>query len=550
MRKRSRVRFACILSLASAAFPLQESRGQYNVGGWFPNWEGIEYAEGTATSPRLMKAFALRISLRNPDIQTIVTPSNGGLPYETTKQTTPEFLDVNNLKAAINGGFFDTSTGATYTDNIGAVISNGNLVSDSSGWAKELILFTEDKTPWLNYYCCDPTGWRSGVAGNTRMLINGVPNTGIPGEENQVHPRTAAGISQDGKYLYFVVVDGRQAGWSNGATFWDMGNWCKAFGAWSAVNLDGGGSSCMALRNVFTGAANVMNRPSDGSPRKVGANLGLISAPMGLVGPAVESMNANRIDMVFRANQNAVGLKTWTSAGGWVVDGLGGVTYDTPAIVSRGPGLLDVFIRGTDNALWHKAYNGTSWGSWVSYGGTLSSGPSACSRNANNWEVVYRGPNNNVWFLSWNSGVFDYGNLGATTYDRPAIVARGSNDMNIFIRGTDNAMWYNWHNGSTWNSWSSLGGYLTSAPAATSRNSQNLEVVYRGGGDDLWYLSWNNPNWSYGSLGNSVAGCPAITSADPNTATVYIRGTDDRQYMTYFQSGVGWMGWADQGPFY
>src|SRR4030095_15410717 len=93
------------------------------IGAYTRVFEGIEYATGTEDTPRLMKAFAIRVSLRNPDVQMFATPSNGGLAGETTKQTTPAFLDVYNLKAAINANFFG-AIGSTEADLWGLVISS------------------------------------------------------------------------------------------------------------------------------------------------------------------------------------------------------------------------------------------------------------------------------------------------------------------------------------------------------------------------------------------------------------------------------------------
>ena len=77
------------------------------------------------------------------------------------------------------------------------------------------------------------------------------------------HPRTAIGINADSTRLYFVVVDGRHLT-STGVTLKEMYGIFEALGAVHAVNLDGGGSSCMVVNGE------VMNHPSDGSVRAVG----------------------------------------------------------------------------------------------------------------------------------------------------------------------------------------------------------------------------------------------------------------------------------------
>ena len=77
------------------------------------------------------------------------------------------------------------------------------------------------------------------------------------------HPRTAIGVNADSTRLYFVVVDGRHLT-STGVTLREMKGIFDALGAVNAVNLDGGGSSCILVNDE------VMNHPSDGPVRAVG----------------------------------------------------------------------------------------------------------------------------------------------------------------------------------------------------------------------------------------------------------------------------------------
>jgi len=85
--------------------------------------------------------------------------------------------------------------------------------------------------------------------------------------DRQRHPRTMAGIDQAGRYLLFVVVDGRQPGYSEGITLVEGAQIMKDFGCHHATNLDGGGSSIMLVER--DGALQIVNRPSDGRPRPV-----------------------------------------------------------------------------------------------------------------------------------------------------------------------------------------------------------------------------------------------------------------------------------------
>ncbi len=77
------------------------------------------------------------------------------------------------------------------------------------------------------------------------------------------HPRTAVGVEPGGTVVHLLVVDGRAEGFSVGATLREMADLLRNEGADRVYNLDGGGSTTMAL----TGRG-VVNRPSDGVERR------------------------------------------------------------------------------------------------------------------------------------------------------------------------------------------------------------------------------------------------------------------------------------------
>lgn len=65
------------------------------------------------------------------------------------------------------------------------------------------------------------------------------------------HPRTAMGYTKDNK-LIFLVVEGRNPGKAEGATLTQEAQMLKDIGCWEALNLDGGGSSCMLVNGKET----------------------------------------------------------------------------------------------------------------------------------------------------------------------------------------------------------------------------------------------------------------------------------------------------------
>ena len=80
---------------------------------------------------------------------------------------------------------------------------------------------------------------------NGYVLKDGNPIKG----DGAFHPRTVCGVSQDGKYVFFMVIDGRRHR-SRGADNLEEGNWLKYFGAYNGINFDGGGSSAMVYWDI------------------------------------------------------------------------------------------------------------------------------------------------------------------------------------------------------------------------------------------------------------------------------------------------------------
>jgi len=81
------------------------------------------------------------------------------------------------------------------------------------------------------------------------------------------HPRTAV-FSKDGK-IYLLVVDGRANGNADGMTIRELQHFLKVYGAFDAMNMDGGGSSTIWYKGDKSAVAGtpdyggVLNMPSD-----------------------------------------------------------------------------------------------------------------------------------------------------------------------------------------------------------------------------------------------------------------------------------------------
>lgn len=125
--------------------------------------------------------------------------------------------------------------------------------------------------PWLEQ------GFSQIIGGGPRLVRDG--ELSLNGEEELFRsdvlqgraPRTAIGVTASGELL-LVTVNGRQPNISVGMSLAELGRLLIELGAVQAMNLDGGGSTTMVIRDL------VLNLPSNGQERPV-SNAILILAP-------------------------------------------------------------------------------------------------------------------------------------------------------------------------------------------------------------------------------------------------------------------------------
>jgi exopolysaccharide biosynthesis protein len=107
-----------------------------------------------------------------------------------------------------------------------------------------------------------PTGIIELIGGSKRFINEGR----VEGNWPDRHPRSAIGFNKDQSKFYMVVVDGRQEN-SAGMTLTELGEFMAGFGVYNALNLDGGGSSTLWVRNK------VVNSPSDKTGERAVSNI-------------------------------------------------------------------------------------------------------------------------------------------------------------------------------------------------------------------------------------------------------------------------------------
>jgi hypothetical protein len=182
----------------------------------------------------------------------------------------------------------------------------------------------------------DPQTISWAISGGPRILRDGrisveCEEEGFPLSFRQTkHPRTAVGLKDDA--LLWVIVDGRQPGYSEGMTLDELAEFLLNAGCKDALNLDGGGSSTLFVRG------RVMNQPSDGRERPIANALLLLNLfpPQPIVRLTILSPDAHWLsgtpipfqvvgeDAVYRLlslNPNELNLTITPEIEGWRWDG-------------------------------------------------------------------------------------------------------------------------------------------------------------------------------------------------------------------------------------
>jgi len=254
-----------------------------NTTAWTAAYQGIDLATATVNTSQ---AFAARVDLQADGIAFTSTAKAGSL--DTRTETTSAFLLRTGAELAVNTGFFTPccTTTVSDVDLRGLAVSDGQLVSAPTyGSARSVgtsvLLLTAGNQASIGVTTSAAAlDWSlayNALAGSGVIVRNGAnvsASHGTFGAPTVANPRTVLGISQDARYLYLVAIEGRQAGYSDGVTMDEAADLMIALGAGVALNADGGGSTAMVLADDLGGAL-LMNRPSGGSERWVGSNLGV-----------------------------------------------------------------------------------------------------------------------------------------------------------------------------------------------------------------------------------------------------------------------------------
>ena len=208
---------------------------------------------------------------------------------------------------------------------------------------------------------------------------------------------------------------------------------------------------------------------------------------------------------------------------GWITD----VSPMSVASVTTPSGATTVFARGGDSAIWYRTTtNGTTYSAWAAIPGAVAtSAPSVASADGSAVFVVVRGPGGGVLLAStvvngagapttWSS----WASLGGSITTAPGLASTGPSQLAVVGRGGDGAVWERVYSGSSWSSWASLGGRSYSAPAIEADlvgGTWRYVVTIVGADWSLWRVPAKSG--TTGAAGPWVGG-GAFTTHGPGTA--------------------------------
>ncbi|MBT3322121.1 MAG: phosphodiester glycosidase family protein [Anaerolineae bacterium] len=244
-------------------------------------YDGITYRRKVHTEPRLWIAHIITIDLHTEGIRFLVTPlDNKKSDMPLNARTTTTFLRDYNLQIAVNGGEFSPWHSNSFLDYYPHV---GDPVAPTGFAASRGKKYSEGNRPVL-YISKDNVATfekpddkvYNAISGSHMLIVEGEPIEGLDSEIPA--PRTALGVDFGPDRLVIVVVDGRQPFYSEGATLTQLADLMIEYGVYTAMNMDGGGSSTLVIEDE-NGKAEVLNSPIDshipGRERPVANHLGV-----------------------------------------------------------------------------------------------------------------------------------------------------------------------------------------------------------------------------------------------------------------------------------
>jgi hypothetical protein len=259
------------LTVSSQAVPPKAALPENLIPRWQPFVRGIDYFEGRVQRPRL-DLWALRVDLAEPALDIVVSGA-GPAPGIIPSTTISGFVRDHGCIAGINTNPFAPVSAKVGEDRTitGITVSGGILIAGSHPSFGALVFYTDGSAAISEQAALGDMGdmgnIRNAVGGFHIVLRDGAVTAETLARSKARHPRSAAGLSANGRTLYLLVIDGRRPG-SIGATEAEIGLILRQLGAQEGLNFDGGGSTALSLRYP-DGKIRAVNTPIHrGIPRR------------------------------------------------------------------------------------------------------------------------------------------------------------------------------------------------------------------------------------------------------------------------------------------
>lgn len=252
-------------------------------------FEGITYIREIRRDPRPLVVHVMKIAIDAPGIGFLVTPGEPTQGRQLRARTTSQFLEEFQVQTAMNAGFsypWYACGPLWYYPHTGDPVNVYGLTfsrGQQYAWPEQgysTIYFSQDNRVSIDEPIAPVYHALSGMA---VFLKDGRCNPNLPAlmHPYEPSPRTAIALDRSKRKLLIFVVDGRQPNYSEGASLLELADIAVQYGAYTALNLDGGGSSTLVIEGS-DGRPQLLNSPihgriPPGRERPVANHLGIFA---------------------------------------------------------------------------------------------------------------------------------------------------------------------------------------------------------------------------------------------------------------------------------
>jgi uncharacterized protein YraI len=217
-------------------------------------FKGVTYFRNERTSPRRLMWHVMEIDTRSVSaLRFLVTPPLRDTIPQLCTRTTSQFLDEHDVQIAINGDEYEYLDPVDFPPQnycansdpvqpVGFAASRGKTYSKKQAGRPVLYINQRNEitfdTPKGQIY--------NAISGQRYLVSKGKKVAGLDAQILQ--PRTAIGVNQNGRWIYLMVVDGRES--SEGVSFSQLADMLLSHGVYTAISFDGGGSSTLVVEGV------------------------------------------------------------------------------------------------------------------------------------------------------------------------------------------------------------------------------------------------------------------------------------------------------------